>query len=403
MGARREPGRGEGTTAAGAAVVLRDARILDPATGDVSAPRTIVARGGRILEISNSTRTVPDAVDIPLAGLTVLPGLIDAHVHVTQASGDFSEILSWTPNYRAARTAMVMHEMLLRGFTMVRDMGGADTGLARAVEERLITGPRLKAGGPIFAPTGGHVLTKVCDGEVELRRALRAEFRDGADHAKLTLSGGVVSKMRIEALGFSDAEVVAAVDEAHLAHRYVAAHVYTAEAVSRALRLGVRTIEHGNLLDQECIDLFHEKQAYYVPTLATYWAILSGRTGHGLDASKRAAVEEIFERGLESLDLASRSGVKIGYGTDLHGEGLAIQLEEFSLRARVQDPLDVIRSATLVGAEIVGEEGQAGVVREGARADLIVVDGDPLADIEVLAGGRALRFILADGDPLQVS
>jgi imidazolonepropionase-like amidohydrolase len=139
-----------------------------------------------------------------------------------------------------------------------------------------------------------------------------------------------------------------------------------------------------------------------VPTLATYWAILSGRTGHGLDASKRAAVEEIFERGLESLDLASRSGVKIGYGTDLHGEGLAIQLEEFALRARVQDPLDVIRSATLVGAEIVGEEGQAGVVREGARADLIAVDGDPLADIEVLAGGRALRFILADGDPLQV-
>ncbi|WP_422934629.1 amidohydrolase family protein [Sinomonas sp. P47F7] len=394
MGVRREPGAAK----APSAIVLRDARILDPETGDVGTPRTIVTRGGLVEEISVSTRTVPDSAEISLAGLTVLPGLIDAHVHVTQASGDFGEILSWTPSYHAARSALVMHEMLLRGFTMVRDMGGADMGLARAVEERLVTGPRLKAGGPIFAPTGGHVLTRVCDGEVELRRALRAEFRDGADHAKLTLSGGVVSKMRIEALGFSDAEVLAAVDEAHLAHRYIAAHVYTAQAVSRALRLGVRTIEHGNLLDDECLELFRETGAYYVPTLATYWAILSGRTGHGLDASKRAAVEDIFERGLESVSRAAAAGVKIGYGTDLHGEGLAIQLEEFALRARVQEPLDVIRSATLVGAEIVAEEGRAGIIREGARADLIAVDGDPLADMGVLDGGDSLRLIVADGD-----
>ena len=394
MGVRRQPGESAPSTI----LVLRDARILDVEAGNVSDPRTIVSREGRIAEISRSTRTVADAVEVSAAGLTVLPGLIDAHVHVTQASADFSEILSWTSSYHAARTAMVLHEMLLRGFTMVRDMGGADTGLARAVEERLVTGPRLKAGGPIFAPTGGHALTKVCDGEVELRRALRAEFRDGADHAKLTLSGGVVSKMRIEALGFSDAEVLAAVDEARLAHRYIAAHVYTAEAVSRALRLGVRTIEHGNLLDQECIELFLERGAYYVPTLATYWAILTGRTGHGLDAAKRAAVEEVFERGLESLALASKAGVKIGYGTDLHGEGLGLQLEEFALRARVQEPLEVLRSATLVGAEILGEEGRAGVVSEGSRADLIAVDGNPLEDIGVLAGGKALRLILSDGD-----
>ena len=200
MAVRTDPGQRRTES-----VVLSNARILDVESGELGAPRTVVARDGRIAEISESTRTVPDAVEIDLSGLTVLPGLIDAHAHVTQASGDFNEILSWTPSYHAARTARVMHGMLLRGFTLVRDMGGADTGLSRAVEERLVTGPRLKAGGPIFAPTGGHALTKVCDGEVELRRALRAEFRDGADHAKLTLSGGVVSKMRIEALGFSDA------------------------------------------------------------------------------------------------------------------------------------------------------------------------------------------------------
>jgi imidazolonepropionase-like amidohydrolase len=182
----------------------------------------------------------------------------------------------------------------------------------------------------------------------------------------------------------------------------VAAHVYTAEAIARALRLGVRTIEHGNLLDAECVELFAERGAYYVPTLATFWAIISGRTGHGLDPSKRAAVEEIFERGLDSLALASAAGLKIGYGTDLHGEGLAIQLEEFALRARVQEPLQILRSATLVGAEIVGEEGRAGVVREGAYADLIAVDGDPLADIGVLAGGRALKYVVTGGDVMSL-
>ena len=270
MAVRSDPGRSRAAT-----IVLRRAHILDVASGELSPPRTIVSRDGIITEISDSTRTVADAVEIDVAGQTVLPGLIDAHAHVTQASGDFNEILSWSPQYHAARTARVLHEMLLRGFTLVRDMGGADTGLARAVDERLVTGPRLKAGGPIFAPTGGHVLTKVCDGEVELRRALRAEFRDGADHAKLTLSGGVVSKMRLEALGFSDAEVLAAVYEARLA-QVLGRDVYTAEAVARALRLGVRTIEHGNLLDDECIRLFLERDAFYVPTLATYWAILSG-------------------------------------------------------------------------------------------------------------------------------
>lgn len=398
MPVRRDPGTAPGPST----VVLRDARILDVEAGGILPPQTIVAEGGDIVEISDSTRTVPGAAEYSLAGRTVLPGLIDAHAHVTQGSGDFAEILSWSPNYHAARNARVLHEMLLRGFTSVRDMGGADTGLARAVDERLFTGPRVKAGGPIFAPTGGHALTRVVDGEVEIRRALRAELRDGADHIKLTLSGGVISKMRIDSLGFSDTEIAAAVDEANLAHRYIGAHVYTAEAVSRALRLGVRTIEHGNLLDEECVALFLEHDAFYVPTLATFWAIVAGHTGQHLDTAKRTAVEEIFERGLESLALAAKAGVKIGYGTDLHGAGLAFQLEEFALRGRVQEPIDVIRSATVVGAEIIGEAGRAGVIREGGRADLIAVDGDPLADLRVLASGTALRFVLSDGDPIEL-
>lgn len=383
-------------------LILRNSRILDVGSGDTVPARSILIRDGRIAEITPEQRSLRGADEIDLAGLTVLPGLIDSHAHVTQDSGDFHEILSWSPSYHAARTSRVLEEMLRRGFTTVRDMGGADIGLARAMEERLFTGPRLKAGGPIFAPTGGHVLTQVVDGEVEIRRALRAQFRDGADHAKLTLSGGVISKMRLDALGFSDAEITAAVDEARLAKRYVAAHVYTAEAVARALRLGVRTIEHGNLLDDECLELFLSTGAFYVPTLVTYWTILEGVSGHGITPDKRRAVEDIFERGLESLAKAAAAGVSIGYGTDVHGAGLAHQLQEFALRARVQDPLDVIRSATSVGARIIGEEGRAGVVAEGAFADLIALDGDPLSDIGVLASGEALRVVVTGGQALEV-
>ncbi|MFF2507504.1 amidohydrolase family protein [Streptomyces sp. NPDC058067] len=379
------------------ATILRNATVLDPRAGELLPDRCVVIEDGVIAEVGDAEARARDAVTIDLRGRVLMPGLIDSHVHTTQASADFAELRSWSPYYAAARVSRLLREMLMRGFTTVRDMGGADHGLARAVEEGLFDGPRVLFGGPIIAPTGGHGLTRICDGETELRRAIREQMAVGAHHVKLTLSGGIISTMSVDALGYSEDEIRAAVDEANLAKRYVAGHAYTAEAVNRALRCGVRTIEHGNLIDESSIELFQRHDAFYVPTLATYAALAGGESGSLSEQSRRKLLD-VTDAGLHALELADRAGLRIGYGTDLHGAFHDRQLTEFSLRAQVQKPADVVRSATVTGAEIAGLVGRAGEIVPGSFADLLVVDGNPLQDIGVLTDpNRRLLLIMRGG------
>ncbi len=379
-------------------IAIRNAAVLDVRQGELLLGQTVVVQGSRVTAVADDSSIPSSAQVIDAQGMTLMPGLIDSHSHPMQVSGNFNDLLEWSPYYVGARAAVVLRDMLHRGFTTVRDMGGADAGIARAIDEGLIEGPRLKFGGPIFAPTGGHALTKVVDGEVELRRGIRKEFRDGADHIKLTVSGGVISKMRMESLGFTEAELRAAVEEADMAHRYIAAHAYTAEAVNRALNCGIRSIEHGNFLDDESIRLFLAKDAFYVPTLVTFWYLTQEPQLSALPEDKRAKLSGVLEAGLDSLIRASKAGVKIAYGTDLHGKGHEYQLMEFVLRAKVQEPIDVIRSATLMGAELVNMPGQIGEIAPGAFADLILVSGNPLDDISVLAKPEEhLKLVMANG------
>ncbi|SDZ44505.1 Imidazolonepropionase [Saccharopolyspora shandongensis] len=378
-------------------IVFRNATVLDPRAGELLPDRSVVVADGRIVEVTDEPVRAAEEIDV--RGRVLMPGLIDSHVHATQASADFAELKSWSPYYAAARAGQVLDQMLMRGFTTVRDMGGADHGVARAVAEGLFRGPRVLFGGPIIAPTGGHGLTRICDGEVELRRAIREQMALGAHHIKLTVSGGVVSSMRIDALGYSEPEIRAAVDEANLAHRYVAGHAYTAEAVNRALRCGVRTIEHGNLMDESSVELFQQHQAFYVPTLATYHALTRDDAPRALPAENRRKLHDVIDAGLHALELADRAGLKIGYGTDLHGELHSYQLAEFSLRAQVQRPAEIVRAATITGAEIAGMVGQIGEIVPGAVADLLVVDGNPLEDIGVLTDPeRRLLLIMQGGE-----
>jgi imidazolonepropionase-like amidohydrolase len=238
----------------------------------------------------------------------------------------------------------------------------------------------------------------VADGVDAVRAAARDELRKGAHHIKVMASGGVSSPTdRIDSTQYSAEELRAIVEEAEAANRYVAAHAYTARAINRALEAGVKSIEHGNLLDDRSVALLLEHDAYLVPTLVTYWALKEEGREFGLPESSWRKVDEVLGAGLEALERAARGGVKLAYGSDLLGGMHRHQNQEFRLRCEVQAPLDVIRSATVNAADLLGMAGEIGTLTPGAHADLLVLDGDPLADIGVLADPKHIRHVVQAG------
>jgi len=397
-------------------LVLRQGNVCDVAAGEVLAGHDVLVAEGRIQAVGPRLAVPEGTREVSVEGRHVTPGLIDAHVHVTAGTADLGAQAEDSPYYVAAQTSTILRGMLGRGFTTVRDVGGADFGIARAVDEGLWAGPRVHFGGKALSPTGGHAdlrgpgrqvldnhvcaagIGVVCDGVDAVRRAARDQLRTGAHHVKIMLSGGVASPTdRIDSLQFSADEVRAVVEEAGNAQRYVTGHAYTAQAVNRGLELGVRCIEHGNLIDDESVRLFREKDAFLVPTLVTYEYLRSEGAGAGLPPASQAKVGVVLEAGLEALDRASRGGVRIAFGTDLLGTMQVHQSDEFRIRGKVQSAADVLRSATVVGAELLGRAGELGVVAEGAVADLLVVDGNPLADAAVLADPARVTAVIQGG------
>ena len=397
--------------------LFRNANILDTERGDYLADGSVLVEGDRILEVGGANVQASEAQSFDLAGLTLLPGLIDAHVHVTAVTADLAQLAEWSPAYVTARAARVLAGMLQRGFTTVRDVGGADFGLAQAIEEGYLEGPRLLFAGSALSQTGGHGdfrspgrqahdvcrcglgRTVICDGVDEVRKAAREEIRRGASHIKLMLSGGVASPTdRIDSTQFSREEIRAAVEEAEAANLYVVGHAYTSRAINRGLECGVRSIEHGNLMDESSPPLFQEHGAFYVPTLATYSALAAHGREFGLPEHSHRKVFDVLDAGLHALELAHRAHLPIVYGTDLLGGMHEEQLSEFTLRHEIQPPADILRSATTVAARLLRMEGVIGVVAPEAFADLLVVDGDPLQDIGVLTDPqRRLKLVMARG------
>ncbi|MFD7136463.1 amidohydrolase family protein [Streptomyces sp. NPDC059894] len=396
-------------------LLLRNALLLDVESGTYQECDVRCA-DGRIAE-TGSRLAAPDGVRVvDLAGAPVLPGLIDAHVHVTAATADLGALPHSSPSYIAAHSARIMGGMLDRGFTTVRDASGADYGLSDAQAEGLVRGPRLLFCGRALSQTGGHGdtrgrgtrvsddhpccagLGRVADGVDAVRAAARDELRKGAHHLKVMASGGVASPTdRIDSTQYSMDELRAIVEEATAANRYVAAHAYTARAVNRALEAGIRSIEHGNLLDDESVRLFAHHDAFLVPTLVTYWALKKEGPEYGLPADSHRKVDEVLGEGLAALERAVRGGVRTVYGSDLLGGMHHHQNEEFRLRAEVQSPLDVIRSATTTAARLLCREGEIGTTAPGAYADLIVLRGDPLTDIGFLADPRNVAGVVQGG------
>jgi imidazolonepropionase-like amidohydrolase len=308
------------------------------------------------------------------------------------------------------------------GFTTVRDVGGGDYSLARAIEDRLIRAPRFLYAGRFISMTGGHgdmrqmserhhtqgycscgefnALGVIADGVDEVIKAAREELRRGAHCIKIMGSGGVASPTDpIWMNQYREDEIRAIVNETTERRAYAAAHCHPASAIRRCVEFGVRSIEHGTLIDDETARFVAQKGAFIVPTMAIIFALIELGPKLGFPAQSQEKARFAFDRALSGMESMRNAGVQIGFGTDLLGDTYTQECREFALRKEVFTPLEILRQATSVNAALMLQEGKLGCVKEGAHADLIVVDGDPLKDIELLAAsGRNLRFIMRAGE-----
>ena len=401
-------------------IVLRNALLFDGFSEELKEGVDIVIEGNRVREVVAGRAPSLDAIEIDVGGRTVLPGLIDAHVHLMAVHLRAANNLDYSLTLMTAKALPRIKAMLDRGFTSVRDVAGADFGIKQALAEGLILGPRAFICGPGLTQTGGHAdhrrrtdsrldmdrnangvdwFARIVDGPEAMRQAVRDELRKGADHIKLMASGGVGSPSdSIDDYQFSEEEIRMAAEECAMRGSYVAAHTYGSTAVRRAVTNGVRTVEHCNLIDEETARIVREHDAFVVPTLVCYGVTEEHGDELGLSPFVMSKLRYVNEAGIRMLEICERAGARMGFGTDLMGEMEFAQSREFVIRAKVQKPIDVLRSATSVNAEILNRTGELGTVAPGALADLVVVDGNPLEDIALLDGqGENLSLILQDG------
>jgi imidazolonepropionase-like amidohydrolase len=400
-------------------IVFKNLNLLDPRWTEARGGYEVLVEGDLIKEVSAKPIKAAKAQVVDCGKRTLMPGLIDCHVHVFLVEVNIRNLEHIPLTLLTARSADLMKGMIDRGFTTVRDTGGADWGIKTAVESGLIPGPRLFISGRAIGPTGGHSDSRrrtdtgatcgccnamvycmaIADGADEVRKLVREQMRQGADQVKIMCSGGVASPYDpLDSLQFSEAEIAAATDEAKNFGRYVLAHAYTPEAITRAVTNGVRTIEHGNLIDAKSAKLLKSSGGYMIANLVTYFSMKERAAQFGMTADMLAKNDIVLEGALHSLEICKAAGVKVGYGTDLLGALQVDQSLEFMHRAKVLKPLEIIRQATTVGAEILRQEGKLGIVEPGAFADLIVVDGNPLKKLELfLDQGAHLPAIMKAG------
>jgi imidazolonepropionase-like amidohydrolase len=401
--------------------LFRGARVFDGTAPDL-IDADVLVEDGLITRVSPRL-TADHATVLDCAGRVLMPGMIDAHVHVYATSLDVQKIAASPATYRAHYAATFLRHILACGFTTVRDTGGADVGLYRALNEGLCDGPRLFYGGRIISQTGGHgdfrahdqdgwaeccacsgathidFFAAVVDGPDAMRRAVREELRKGAHHIKIMGSGGVASPTDpVDRCQFTEAEIAAAVEECDRHGSYVLAHCHPAAAVRRCVELGVRCIEHGTVIDAETARFVASRGAFIVPTMSVIFALLEDGPKLGLPPVSYAKLKQISDHAITGLRIMRDAGIKMGFGTDLLGVHHVRQGTEFTLRAQALSPLEILRSTCATNAELLGMTGKLGCVAPGAFADLIVVDGNPLEDIGLLAAnGARLPVIMRAG------
>jgi imidazolonepropionase-like amidohydrolase len=400
-------------------LAIRDATLIDCTGADPRPHTTVIVEDGVIRRVgaSGAVETPRGATVIDAAGRTLLPGLMDAHVHfgITELNSDESDRKPGA--VYAMQVARAIEATLDHGFTTVRDAGDLDGGWAYAVSAGYLRGPRILPSGAPLTQTGGHgdsrnrfreeerrgipgfrTVPAVVDGPDAVRRAAREQLRHGATQIKVMASGGAMSPTdELDATQFTVAEMAAAVEEARAAGTYVLAHAYHPRAIQNALEAGVRSIEHGNFLDEETAARMAAAGAFLDPTLITYEQIELGGAAQGVPEHMLEKIRQVRRAGDVSVRIAKAAGVKIGSGSDLLGSMQAARGREPTLKAAALSPMEALICATRTNAELLRIADRTGTVKEGRQADLILVDGDPLADIALLEKPDNVLLVVKEG------
>ncbi len=407
----------------GQVTVLKGGRLLDGNGGEPIDPSVLIFEENRIKWAGPLAllEKIPDSWTIvDVTGKTIMPGLIDAHLHFLGITSlnPFNWIVD-PPELRAIRIVPDAWRLLDAGFTTVRCCGSSySLHLKKAVAESCVMGPRVVCCGAMISQTGGHGdlahflpiewirsprgWGRMADGVAECRKAAREQLREGADFIKLCASGGVTSERDLPTSSqFSLEEIQAIVEEAHAVGAKCAAHAQGTAGIKNALRAGVDSIEHGYYLDDECIEMMQERKTYLIPTLSIAHATLTRGLGEDIPRATIEKARGVHEAQLKSFERAYRAGIPIGCGTDYLGHRMCPMGEnalELELQVRFgRSPMDVIVSATKINSEILGLDKELGTLESGKRADVIVVAGDPLRDISVLRGRANIVGVYKDG------
>jgi len=401
--------------------LLTNALLIDCTGNEPRERASVVVEGGRISEVrsGNGPSTTGHDEVLDCAGMTLMPGLTDAHVHIGAVDVNILDQHREHPsNLVALMMARILEDTLQQGFTTVRDAGGTDWSFKAAVERGIVEGPRLLVSDRPLSQTGGHgdwrratetqspeifcptagMRSVVCDGADEVRRAAREQLRLGADQIKVMASGGAMSPAdELSATQYAPEELRAAVEEAEAARTYVMAHAYNDESVRNCLEAGVRSIEHGNLIDEETARFITQAGAYLVPTLITYEALSKEGKSYNVPEDVIRKIDEARELGIQALRFAREAGVRIASGSDLLGPLQDRKARELEIKTEVLSPMESLVSATKTNASLFGMEDEIGTVEEGKLADLLVVDGNPLENIAVLQKKSNLMLIMKGG------
>ena len=396
--------------------ILENCLLFDGVDEEPRPGQSVLIEDEVIREVGEDLSGWGDAERRDLGGRFLMPGLIDAHFHAYGTALNPAETDRLTPQLRALHARAALESALQRGFTTIRDAGGGDVSLARALHLGLIDGPRFFYAGLALSQTGGHgdlrapdhfvacacgycgAMSKLVDGADQMRAAVREELRQGATQIKLFVSGGVLSPSDPYWMNqFSEEEIRVAVEEAATRRVYVMAHAHTNDAVLRCLRNGVRSIEHATSLESDGAQAIVESGAFAVPTLAIIEAIVEMGEKMGLPPAMLAKARGTAADALRSIELLRAAGARIGFGTDLLGPLMSRQLNEFRLRSEVCPPIEILRSATSVNAALLGMEGRLGCIAPGAFADLVAIDGNPLADIGLMEDQSRMAMVIRGG------